>query len=255
MKLKMADGRWFSNSASDKHNVVLNETAIRLTNLRKPYIGQRFIHQGDTGVVIGVVKDFHYASLHDKIGPMIIKSGDHWFSAYIKTAPGNTQAAILAAQKVMQKFTPDEPFEYHFVDDDYNKLYQSEQQSSVLIGLFAGIAILVSALGLMGLAAFAAEQKVKEIGIRKVLGASVQHIVGLLSVDFMKMVVIASVIAFPIAWWAMNKWLQDFAYKINLSWWIFAVSGATALIIALITISYQTIKAALTNPVKSLRSE
>lgn len=255
MKLKMADGRWFSNSVGDNHNVVLNETAVRLTNLHKPYIGQRFVHQGDTGVVIGVVKDFHYASLHDKIGPMIISNGQHWFSAYIKTAPGNTQAAIAAAQKVMKKFVPDEPFDFHFVDEDYNKLYQSEHQSSVLIGLFAGIAILVSALGLMGLAAFAAEQKVKEIGIRKVLGASVQHIVSLLSVDFVKMVVIASVIAFPIAWWAMDKWLKDFAYKIDLSWWIFAVSGATALIIALITISYQTIRAAVTNPVKSLRSE
>src|SRR6185312_8317619 len=236
-------------------NVVLNETAVRLTNLHKPYIGQRFVHQGDTGVVVGIVKDFHYASLHEKISPMVIKNGQLWFSAYIKTAPGNTQAAIAAAQKVMQKYAPDDPFEYHFVDDDYNKLYQSEQQSSVLIGLFAGIAILVSALGLLGLAAFAAEQKVKEIGIRKVLGASIQHIVGMLSLDFVKMVVIASLIAFPIAWWAMNKWLQAFAYKIALSWWIFAVSGAVALVITLITISYQAIKAALANPIRSLRSE
>jgi len=255
MKLQMADGAWFTNSIRDKQNVVLNEAAVRLTNLRKPYIGQRFIHQGDTGVVTGIVKDFHYASLHDKIGPMIVKNGSIWLSAYIKTSPGNTQAAITAAQRVMRKFAPDEPFEYHFVDDDYNNLYQSEQQSSLLIGLFAGIAILVSALGLTGLAAFAAEQKVKEIGIRKVLGASMQNVMGLLSADFVKMVVIASVIAFPIAWWAMTKWLEGFAYRINLSWWIFALSGATALVVALITISYQTIKAALANPVKSLRSE
>jgi len=255
MKLQMVDGAWFTNSVRDKHNVVLNESAVRLTNLRKPYIGQRFIHQGDTGVVTGIVKDFHYASLHDKIGPMIIKNGSIWLSAYIKTSPGNTQAAITAAQKVMKKFAPDEPFEYHFIDDDYNNLYQSEQQSSLLIGLFAGIAILVSALGLTGLAAFAAEQKVKEIGIRKVLGASMQHVMGLLSADFVKMVVIASVIAFPIAWWATTKWLETFAYRIDLSWWIFALSGTTALVVALITISYQTIKAALANPVKSLRSE
>ncbi|HEY9002761.1 MAG TPA: ABC transporter permease [Mucilaginibacter sp.] len=255
MKLKMVDGRWFTGAASDKHNVVLNETALRVTGLHKPYIGQRFVHFRDTGIVIGVVKDFHYASLHDQIGPVVITNDENYFYAYIKTTSGHSRAAVAAARRAMQKFAPDEPFEYHFVDDDYNKLYQSEQQSSVLIGLFAGIAILVSALGLMGLAAFAAEQKVKEIGIRKVLGASVLHIVSLLSVDFVKMVIIASVIAFPIAWWAMNKWLQDFAYKINLSWWIFAVSGAAALIIALITISYQTIKAALTNPVKSLRSE
>ena len=255
MKLKMADGTWFTNSVGDKHNVVLNETAVRLTNLHKPYIGQRFIHQGDTGVVTGIVKDFHYASLHDKIGPMIIKNGNTWLSAYIKTNPGHTQEAIIAAQKVMKKFAPDEPFEYHFVDDDYNNLYQSEQQSSLLIGLFAGIAILVSALGLTGLAAFAAEQKVKEIGIRKVLGASMQHVMGLLSVDFVKMVLIASLVALPIAWWAASRWLEGFAYKINLSWWLFALSGAIALVVALITISYQTIKAALAKPVKSLRSE
>ncbi len=255
MKLKMADGSWFSNSVSDKHNVVLNQAAIRLTNLHKPYIGQRFVHQGDTGVVIGVVKDFHYASLHDKIGPMIIKNGNIWLSAYVKTSSGNTQAAIAAAQKIMRKFAPDDPFDYHFVDDDYNNLYQSEQQSSVLIGMFAGIAILVSALGLTGLAAFAAEQKVKEIGIRKVLGASVQHVMGLLSVDFVKMVLIASAIAFPIAWWVTSRWLEGFAYKIDLSWWIFALSGLTALAVALITISYQTIKAAVANPVKSLRAE
>ncbi len=255
MKLKMADGNWFTNSVRDKHNVVLNEAAVRLTNLHKPYIGQRFIHQGDTGVVTGIVKDFHYASLHDKIGPMIIKNGNIWLAAYVKTSPGNTKAAITAAQKVMKKFSPDEPFEYHFVDDDYNNLYKSEQQSSVLIGMFAGIAILVSALGLTGLAAFAAEQKVKEIGIRKVLGASMQQLMGLLSVDFVKMVLIASLVAFPIAWWATSKWLEGFAYKISLSWWIFALSGATALVVALITISYQTIKAALANPVRSLRSE
>jgi len=255
MKLKISDGRWFNGSEADKHNVVLNETAVRLTGLHKPYIGQRFVHFGDTGVVIGVVKDFHYASLHDQIGPMIINNDENLFYAYVKTAPGRTRDAVAVAQTVMHQLAPDEPFEYHFVDDDYNNLYQSERQSSVLIGLFAGIAILVSALGLTGLAAFAAEQKVKEIGIRKALGAGVQHIMGLLAVDFVKMVLIASVIAFPIAWWATSKWLESFAYKINLSWWIFALSGIAALIIALFTISYQTLKAATANPVKSLRSE
>ncbi|MGZ3751123.1 MAG: ABC transporter permease, partial [Mucilaginibacter sp.] len=246
---------WFNEGVADGKNVLLNETAVKLINLKGNVIGQRFIHQGDTGVIIGVVKDFHYKSLHEKIGAMIIANGGITGTVYMKSSPGNTQAAIAAAQKVMAKFAPNDPFEYHFLDDTYDSLYHSEQQSSVLIALFAGIAILVSALGLLGLAAFAAEQKVKEIGIRKVLGASIQNIVSLLSVDFLKMVVIASIIAFPIAWWAMNKWLQDFAYRISLSWWIFVIAAIIALVIALVTVSLQAIKAAVANPVNSLRSE
>jgi putative ABC transport system permease protein len=254
MQVKMKEGRWFTNDVADKKAVILNETAVALTHLHEPIIGQRFVHQGDTGFIVGVAKDFHYKSLHEKIGPMVI-SNNTGEGFYIRTQPGNASAAIAAANKIWKEYFPDSPFVYEFLDDTYNNLYKSEQQSSVLITLFASIAIIISALGLLGLAAFAAEQKVKEIGIRKVLGASVRHIVGLLSVDFVKMVVIASIIAFPIAWWAMNKWLQDFAYKVNLSWWIFAISGALALTIALITVSYQAIKAALANPVKSLRSE
>jgi ABC-type antimicrobial peptide transport system permease subunit len=254
MHLKIKEGRWFNTGLADQHNVLLNETAVQLLHLSGPVMGQRFMHQGDTGVIIGVVKDFHYRSLHDKIGPMVI--ANHTGSGfYIKTTQGNTPAAVAAAQKVWQKFFPDAPFEYDFLDEKYNSLYKTEQQSSLLITIFASITIFVSALGLLGLAAFAAEQKVKEIGIRKVLGASVQHIVSLLSIDFLKMVVIASVIAFPIAWWAMNKWLQEFAYRISLSWWIFVLAAGIALVIALITVSMQAIKAAIANPVKSLRSE
>ncbi|WP_426667135.1 ABC transporter permease [Mucilaginibacter sp. McL0603] len=255
MNIGIKEGRWFNGGKADLHNVLLNETAVKLIHLPKPVIGQRFIHQGDTGVIIGVVKDFHYKSLHEKIGAMIIANSGITGTIYIKTTPGNAKKAIAAVQKIMEKFAPNDPLEYHFLDETYDNLYHSEQQSSVLIALFAGIAILVSALGLLGLAAFAAEQKVKEIGIRKVLGASVQHIVSLLSVDFLKMVVIASIIAFPIAWWAMNKWLQDFAYRISLSWWIFLLAACIALVIALITVSMQAIKAAMANPVKSLRSE
>jgi len=254
MQVKMKKGRWFNDGIADKKGVILNETAVALTNLHEPILGQRFVHNGDTGFIVGVVKDFHYKSLHDKIGPMVI-SNTTGAGFYIRTHPGNASAAISAANKIWKEYFPNSPFVYEFLDDSYNNLYKSEQQSSVLITLFASIAIIISALGLLGLAAFAAEQKVKEIGIRKVLGASIQHIVRLLSADFIKMVIIASLIAFPIAWWAMNKWLQGFAYKINLSWWIFMAAGCIALIIALITVSYQAIKAALANPVKSLRSE
>jgi len=254
MQVKMKEGRWFNNGVADKKGVILNETAVTLTNLHEPILGQRFVHQCDTGFIVGVVKDFHYKSLHDKIGPMVI-SNTTGVGFYIRTLPGNAFGAIAVANKIWKEYFPNSPFVYEFLDDSYNNLYKSEQQSSVLITLFASIAIIISALGLLGLAAFAAEQKVKEIGIRKVLGASIQHIVRLLSADFIKMVVIASLIAFPIAWWAMNKWLQGFAYKINLSWWIFMAAGCIALIIALITVSYQAIKAAIANPVKSLRAE
>ncbi|MDR3693666.1 ABC transporter permease [Mucilaginibacter sp.] len=254
MQIRIKEGRWFRDDISDKKNAILNETAVKLTGLHEPIIGQRFIHQGDTGVIIGVVKDFHYKSLHDKIGPMVI-SDNPGEGFYIKTAHGNTAAAIAAAGKIWKQYFPNTPFVYDFLDETYNNLYKQEQQSSVLVTLFALIAIFISALGLLGLAAFAAEQKVKEIGIRKVLGASMQHIVRLLSVDFIKMVCIASVIAFPLAWWAMNKWLQGFAYRIALSWWIFLGAAAIALLVALITVSFQAVKAAIANPVKSLRSE
>ena len=254
MNIQIKDGRWFNDEKSDLHNVLLNETAVRTLNIEKPVIGQRFINRKDTGVIIGVVKDFHYKSLHDKIGPMVITNGTG-SGLYVKTAPGRTAAAIAAAATIWKKAFPDEPFTYDFLDERYNDLYKTEQQSSLLISLFAGIAILVSALGLLGLAAFAAEQKVKEIGIRKVLGASMQHIVSLLSVDFLKMVLVASLIAFPIAWWAMNKWLQGFAYRISLSWWIFVGAAGIALLIALVTVSFQSIRAAIANPAKSLRIE
>jgi putative ABC transport system permease protein len=174
---------------------------------------------------------------------------------YVKTHPGNPQAAIAAAQKVWSKYVTTGPFEFNFMDAKYDSLYRDEQRLSTLITFFACIAILISALGLLGLAAFAAEQRIKEIGIRKVLGASVRNIVTLLSTDFFKMVVIASIIAFPIAWWAMSRWLQDFAYRITISWWIFTLAGVAALVVALVTVSIEAIKSAMTNPVKSLRSE
>lgn len=254
LQFKMKEGRWFTSA--DQHNVILNETAVKTFGLRKPYVGQRFKNRDDSGVVVGVVKDFHYKSLHEKIGSVVIDlHKENMSSFYIETRPGSTAQALKAAQKIWQKYVPEEPFIFSFTDDKYNALYRDDERISVLITLFAGIAILVSALGLLGLAAFAAQQRVKEIGIRKVLGATVQNIVALLSKDFVKMVIIASVLAFPIAWWAMDKWLQDFAYRISISWWVFLIGGVTALIIALITISFEAIKSAVVNPVKSLRSE
>jgi putative ABC transport system permease protein len=257
MRIRIKEGRWFNNAKNDVHNAVINETAVKQFGLdKKSPIGMRFVHTGDTGVIVGVVKDFHYASLHDKIGPLVISNNqEEALQVSVRTYPHSTQQAIAAAQRIVYNLAPDEPFVYSFLDDDYNNLYRTEQQSSVLIALFAGIAIVVSALGLLGLAAFAAEQRVKEIGIRKVLGATVKDIVKMLSSSFIRMVLIASLAAFPIAWWAMNKWLQGFAYKIALSWWIFVIAAGVALVIALLTVSAQAIKAAMANPVKSLRSE
>jgi hypothetical protein len=257
MHIKLKEGRWFNPGKNDIHNAVLNEAAVKEFGLdKKSPIGMRFVHTGDTGVIIGVVKDFHYESLHDKIGPMVISDHqDDGLKLYVKTYPHSIPQAIAIAQKIVHNLAPDEPFVYSFLDDDYNSLYRTEQQSSVLITLFAGIAIMVSALGLLGLAAFAAEQKVKEIGIRKVLGASVGDIVQMLSSGFIRMVLIASLVAFPIAWWAMHKWLENFAYKISLSWYFFAGAAAIALLIAVVTVSTQAIKAATANPADSLRNE
>ena len=203
---------------------------------------------------LGVVKDFHFASLHKPIEPVILfYSPGWWQSVYVKTTGRDTPKAIAAASRVWKTYNPNAQFDYSFLDDNYNSLYGADQRTGVLFNYFA--AIFISCLGLFGLATYTAETKVKEIGIRKVLGASVGQLVTLLSKDFLKLVLISFVIATPIAWYAMNGWLQDFAYRIDIGWWIFALAGVLALLIALITVSFQAIKAALANPVKSLRSE
>jgi ABC-type antimicrobial peptide transport system permease subunit len=254
MQFKLKEGHWFTNA--DRHNVILNETAVKELGIRKPVIGQRFVNRDDSGMVIGVIKDFHYQSLHEKIGSLLVDNHPEYLSTfYVETRQGGTPQALEAARRVWQKYVLKEPFEFSFIDDKYNSLYVADERLSTLITFFAGIAILVSALGLLGLAAFTAEQRVKEIGIRKVLGASIRNIVTLLSTDFVKMVIAASVIAFPIAWWAMDKWLQDFAYRITISWWVFLIGASVALFIAILTTSIEAMKAALSNPVKSLRSE
>jgi ABC-type antimicrobial peptide transport system permease subunit len=255
-QLQMKEGRWFRQGIEDDHNYILNETAASLFHMHKPIIGQRFTMGGDTGQVIGIVKDFHFKSLHEKIGALVLeynKGSDAYF--FIKTIPGNISGTISDVQSVWTKFIPDQPFNYNFLDDSFNTLYKTDIKTSKLIFIFSVIAIILSALGLFGLAAFTAEQRTKEIGIRKVLGASIQQITALLSKDFIVLVVVAIFIALPVAWWAMNKWLQNFAYRISFSAWIFLVAGLLALIIALVSVSVHAIKAALANPVKSLRTE
>ncbi|MFD0793946.1 ABC transporter permease [Mucilaginibacter litoreus] len=256
VNLKMAMGRWFLQGNADQHNVILNETAAREFNLHKPYIGQRFVAQGDTGRVIGIVKDFNFRSFHEKITPLVIRYDDEWcFNFQVKVAPHKQADAIKAIEGIWKQNFPGEPFSYKFVDQEFDNMYRNDAKSSGLMAVFAIVAIIISCLGLFGLAAFTAEQRGKEIGIRKVLGATVSGIVSLLSVDFIVLVFIALLIASPLAWWLMNLWLQNFAYRIEMQWWVFLIAGTLAVAIAFVTISFQAVKAAIANPVKSLRSE
>jgi ABC-type antimicrobial peptide transport system permease subunit len=215
---------------------------------------------GDKGTIIGVMKDFHHNSLRVPIEPLILRLfkkswKTYWGNVIIRTEKGKTKEAIASMEKIYKQFNPGFPFKYYFTDSEIAKNYKSEYTVSKLSRYFAFLAIFISCLGLFGLVTFTAEQKTKEIGIRKVLGASVTGIVRMLSKDFLKLVLIAAVIAFPVAWWAMHKWLNDFAYRVDIGWWVFVVAGIAALLIALLTISFQSIKAAIANPVKSLRTE
>ncbi|MGB5008643.1 MAG: ABC transporter permease [Ferruginibacter sp.] len=257
VNLQINEGRWYEpGNLADKHNSVLNETAVRELNIPKPVIGQRFVSQWDSGVIIGVVKDFYYKSLHEKIGPVVIRTEDEGNTTFlIKTALGKIKDAEMAAASVWKKFYPSEPFSASFLDEEFEKLYRADNKTSTLIWSFSIIAIFISCLGLFGLAAFTTEKRNKEIGIRKIAGASVTNIVSLISREFVYMVLFSMVIAFPLAWFAMHKWLENFAYRINIAWWIFITAAIIALAVAIITVSFQAIKAAVTNPVKSLRTE
>ena len=205
--------------------------------------------------IIGVVKDFNFSSMHDKVGPLIIELGENYGRIAMRINTKNIPALISQVENKWNSMAPGQAFSYTFLDADFNKMYNAEQRTGKLFITFAVFAIFIACLGLFGLVTYAAEQRIKEIGIRKVLGASVGEIVTMISKDFVKLVLIAFVIAFPVAWWVMNKWLQSFAYRINISWWVFALAGLLTIAIALITVSFQAIKAAIANPVNSLRSE
>jgi len=255
--LQMKEGRWFrSNSRADSNNVILNETAVKELGIQQPVPGQRFTLHGKAGTVIGVVKDFYYKSMHEKIGPMIIKTDPGWYGTlFIKVHPGHIATANASTAKVWTQLLPGLPFEYTFMDDDFDKLYRSDLRVSTLVLIFSIIAIIIASLGLFGLVAFTAEQRKKEIGIRKILGASAANIVGMLSRSFLLQLLLAALIAFPLAAWIMGRWLQNFAYRISIDWWIFAAAAALATFIALLTVGLQAIKAAIADPVKNLRTE
>ncbi|GAB3985001.1 ABC transporter permease [Spirosoma terrae] len=256
-QIKMAAGRNFSrNYSTDTAMVVLNETAVhRLGWTPEQAIGKLFYYGESKGQIIGVTNDFHFESLHQQLSAvaMILQPNTlNWLSVPIQ---GDVPTAVSQVETVWKRFFPNRPFEYQFLDERFNKLYAREQTQQTLFSIFAGIAILISCLGLFGLSMFIAEQRTKEIGIRKVLGASVPSLVRLFSTDFLKLVLVALVIATPLAWYAMYNWLNDFAYRTTIHWWIFLLAGGLTVLIALLTVSVQSIKVALMNPVKSLRSE
>jgi putative ABC transport system permease protein len=259
-KIKMVAGRGFSKDfATDTTQaMVLNEAAAKLFGYTSPEqaIGKRFKQWGREGKIIGVTKDFHFRSLQQEIKPLSMRiEPDGCNLVSINVAANNLPKTIAAIENKWKTLLPDRPFSYYFLDEFFNRQYRGEVRFGNLFLNFAVLAIFISCLGLLGLASYSTIQRTKEIGIRKVMGASVSNIVNLLSIDFLKLVFISFIIAAPLAWYFMHEWLKDFAYRININWWIFLVAGVTAVLIALFTISFQAIKAAIANPVKSLRSE
>ncbi len=257
MEMKIVEGRNFSeNAQSDSNHILITETLAHLMGKGSP-IGKKIYNGSQFSTIVGVVKDYVYGNMYDKPDPVIFFSDTSNVEyCYIRVKPGaDIEKAIAAIGGVIRKDNPAFPFTYSFVDDQFNKVFTSESLIGKLSGVFAALAIFISCLGLFGLAAYTAEQRTREIGIRKVLGASTTGLAGLLSADFLKLVLISNVVALPLAWLAMNHWLEGYAYRISISWWMLAGAALTAMIIALLTVSFQAMKAALMNPVKSLRSE
>jgi putative ABC transport system permease protein len=255
-RMEIAQGRNFSREViSDSSNFILNETAIKEMGLNDP-VGKRFSMWGIEGKIIGVVKDFNFRPLHTQIEPLILTPKAMPYTYIITRIPSeNYASAIKYLEGVWDRINPECPFDYHFLDEDFDRLYWDEQRLGKIFGYFTCLAIFIACLGLYGLAAFVAEQKTKEIGIRKVLGASILGITAMMSKEFTKWVLLANVIAWPVAYFVMHMWLQNFAYRTSIRLWTFILSAALALIIAMLTVSYQSIKAAAANPVNSLRNE
>jgi len=256
MGIKIAQGRDFSQDfLSDSLAVILNKTAVKTFGWNEP-LGKKITgSQSSWFTVIGVIEDFHFESLRNTISPLIMFLDNSYENISFRINSDDISEAIGAIEEKWSQFVPGQPFEYSFLDDRFEAIYESEQKLSMIVGIFAGLAIFIACLGLFGLASYMAEQRTKEIGIRKILGASVLGIVFSLSKDFLKWVIIANVIALPVGWYAMNTWLQNFAYRINIDIWIFILAGTIAVVSALTSVGYQAIKAARANPVDSLRYE
>ncbi|PZP44616.1 MAG: acetylornithine deacetylase, partial [Pseudopedobacter saltans] len=257
--IKLHTGRNFSSvSAQDSNNVIINQSLARLMG-KEGHVGAQ-LRQGDGPVytVIGITEDFVYNDMNKlKPDPLLFFHDARWFNKiYLKLKlTADIQSTLNKLEAIFKTIDPSKPFDYRFVDADFNEKFEQTQFVSTLATMFGGLAIFISCLGLFGLAAFTAEQRTKEIGVRKVLGASVSSVISLLSKDFIKLVGIACLIAFPLAYWVMHSWLQDYQYRINIYWYVYLFSGVAALGIAFLTIYFQTFRAATMNPVKSLRTE
>lgn len=265
--LELAEGRWFSEETSDSLSIILNESAVKVMGYKNP-IGRKLnnIRQTQDGnvsmdyTVIGIVKDFNFQSLHDQVTPLVVFSEESFGGGlgYVmaRVKPGQTQEGIKVAEARWRELVPGQPFKFTFLDQDLNAKYKADQRTGKLFAIFSGLAIFVACIGLFALSAYTASLRTKEIGIRKVLGASTGRILALLSKDFTKMVLISFLMAIPVAWFVMeNWWLQNFAYRIQISVWTILISGAAAFLVAGLTVSFQSIKAAVRNPVQSLRSQ
>jgi putative ABC transport system permease protein len=261
MQIKLKTGRNISPAfPTDKaHAVLVNEAFVKAAGLESP-IGTQMhsseYYDKEIKTIVGVIEDFHSGSLHHPIKPMVMlvsdwASGDIW----IRIEKGRQKKALAAIEAAYKKAMPTALFQYNFLDELNAREYLQEQRWKKIIGVATVLSIVICCLGLFGLAHLAAQRRIKEIGIRKVLGASVNSIASLLTKDFLKLVFISLIVASPLAWWVMNHWLQDFAYRIEIGWWVFALSGLIAIVIAMVTVSFQAIKAAIANPVKSLRTE
>ncbi|MEO6977162.1 MAG: FtsX-like permease family protein, partial [Mucilaginibacter sp.] len=260
--IKIITGRNFSKEMStDTAALIINEAAAKQLAFANPI--DQFLYSPNDRMgktikkyhIIGVMKNFNYRSLKDNITPLMFNMDEDRGAVTVRVKSSNIPAIIQQIKNKYNSFSPTQAFAYSFMDEDFDAIYRAEQRIGTISVAFTSLAVVIACLGLFGLAAYAAEQRIKEIGIRKVLGASISTIVGMLSKDFIKLVLISIVIATPLAWWAMHSWLQGFAYRQNVQWWVLALAGGGAILIAFVTISFQSIKAALTNPVKSLKSE
>jgi ABC-type antimicrobial peptide transport system permease subunit len=241
---------------TDSNAMLLNESAVKIMRLKDP-VGAVIDGDGAKWHVVGVLKDFIYESPYEKVQQMVVLGPNSWFTTiHFKLNPANsTEKNLKLAETVFKKYNPQYPATFNFADESYALKFKEEKRTGTLASLFASLTIFISCLGLFGLATYMAENRIKEIGVRKVLGASVMNITGLLSKDFLKLVVISLILATPMAWWAMSSWLKNYSYRVNIEWWVFILAGLLSIAIALLTVSYQSIKAAIANPAKSLRTE
>jgi ABC-type antimicrobial peptide transport system permease subunit len=257
MDMKLLTGRSFSKEfTADTSNYVVNEKALKIMGLDPLVaIGKSLSVNGRRGTIIGVVQDFHFKPLQQVIEPLVMQLNTFGGFVMVRTRPIDTPVTVRELERIFHKQTSIYTFEYSFLDQDFKALYNTENRISTISKVFAGLAIFIACLGLFGLSAFMAEQRIKEIGIRKVVGATVSNIVLLLSKGFVRPLLIAMVLATPLAWYLMNQWLENYAYHVPVDFWIFILAGIVALLLALLTTTFQTIKAALANPIKSLRNE